>query len=97
MDRKEIEEHAGDAVMFLEPESLDSALIGWFSRCGQPPVAVYSWDLLVEALEVELGDYGAAVEWIDFNIEGAWLGERTPAIMHRPETEDFDNGPQAAD
>ena len=27
----------------------------------------------------------SAVEWIDFNIAGAWLGDQTPMILYTPE------------
>ena len=28
-------------------------------------------------------DCDEALEWIEFNIRGAWVGERTPIILHK--------------
>ena len=70
--------------------AFDEAIVGVFERCGQPPVVVYDYDRLREILSMDLGSDDDAVEWIQFNIEGAWIGERTPAIMH-PLTREDDN------
>ena len=87
--RERISEMVGDeAVTLLDPESLDEAIVGVFERCGQPPVVVYDYDRLREILSMDLGSDDDAVEWIQFNIEGAWIGERTPAIMHPLKRED---------
>ncbi len=68
------------------PEALtwddcDDALIGIASRCGKPDLAVYSWDKLVEVFVGQGCSSEEAIEWVGFNLEGAWLGENTPLIM----------------
>lgn len=70
----------------------DHALVGIGYRCGQHELAVYSYSRLVEVFESHFAadgvyddeDYDAhtaAVEWVDFNIVGAWVGDMTPIIL----------------
>jgi len=63
-------------------DDCDAALIGVAERCGQPPLAVYSWDKLVKVFEDQGMEFEEAVEWVGFNLEGAWVGDHTPLIMH---------------
>ncbi len=52
-------------------------------------VAVYDADTVIEILEedyrAEAGDeaYEQAAEFFSFNIEGAWVGDRTPIHLYR--------------
>lgn len=70
------------SVLVIDDAS--SALIGWFQRCGQPdPILVYDYEKLVKHFMGQGMDEGGAVEWISHNVEGAWMGEGTPAILHR--------------
>ena len=71
-------------------EGCDSARAGVFTRCGQPPVIVYDYELLVLAFEKRGMTDDEAREWISVNIEGAWVGEGTPAVLH-PITEHDDD------
>jgi len=61
----------------------ESAIVGWFERCGQVPVLIYDYEKLVAHFVKEGMDKDEAEEWISSNIEGAWMGKGTPAIMHR--------------
>lgn len=70
-----------DAETLLIPEA-DSALVGFARRCGQPDVAVYDYRKLVAHFVAGGMTEEEAEEWISFNIEGAWLGPSTPAILH---------------
>jgi len=66
-------------------DGLDGALIGRISRCGQPDLACYDVEKLVDVLESRDGmTHEDAMEYVDFNILGAWMGENTPAYLHRP-------------
>ena len=60
-------------------DGLEAALVGVGRRCGQPDLAVYS---IEKAIEVLMQDQGCsredAVEWLEFNSIGAWVGEDTP-------------------
>ena len=79
-----------DRIADENPEALfadgfDDALIGPLRRCGQPTLAAYSYSKAVEVLmrEDSKGEpgmcYEDAVEWMEFNVVGAWMGEHTPA------------------
>lgn len=70
-------------VEFLEIPGADEALVGYVWRCGQEPFAVYDRDKLV-AYYVTLGmTEEDAAEWVTFNIEDAWVGPGTPAVLQR--------------
>ncbi len=70
-----------DSVLMID--GCESAIIGWFERCGQGPLLIYDYEKLVAHFVKEGMDEDEAEEWISFNIEGAWMGKGTPAIMHR--------------
>lgn len=66
-------------MLVLDPEGLDVAIIGVADSR-----VVYDTRRLIEALmEVHEWDYEDASEWFDFNILGAWMGEKTPIYMSR--------------
>ena len=67
--REELAEQNPEALLI---DDADDALIGISQRCGQPALACYSYEKLVEIFDAE---------WVDFNIVGAWLGEHTPNIV----------------
>ena len=71
----------------IDPEILlipgyDDALVGVVSRCAQAPIAIYDYDLLVECVMRDGCTEEEAHEHIAYNIEGAWVGEYTPGILH---------------
>ena len=60
-------------------DGLEAALVGVGRRCGQPDLAVYSIEKAIEVLMQDLGcSRQEAVEWLEFNSIGAWVGEDTP-------------------
>lgn len=65
-------------------DNCDDALVGYAERCGQPALAVYDYEKLVEVFLAQGMSQEEAVEWIEFNIAGAWVGEQTPLLLHRP-------------
>lgn len=74
-----------------EEESLilnkhEDALVGVATRCGQPLLAVYDRDLLVQSFIKNEGiSHERAEEWVCVNIEGGWNGDKTPLILERIE------------
>jgi len=77
------ERHDHEAPLFT---GLESAFIGTAGRINMPAVAVYDWCLLVEAvMESSGGTYEEAIEYVDHNVAGAYVGEGTPLILNRPE------------
>lgn len=74
----------------LKADGLDKALIGVGRRCGQPDILVYSVGDCLEALVAEGMTYEEAVEYFEFNIVGAWVGEETPMWVYDIEPELMD-------
>jgi len=70
---EKITENNPDAILW---DDLDEAVIGFTTDY----VAVYDLDKLSECLLKQNPDWTEvdALEWIDFNIIGAYVGEHTP-------------------
>lgn len=82
MTRDEIEEQAGDGVLFLGTEEgeFDSAIMGLSSRDGHPCL-VYDVVSVVEILVSQGMTHEDAMGWYDFNIAPAYLGPATPLYV----------------
>jgi len=67
----------------LFADGFDEALIGTGDRFGfSGPVAVYDMDKCFEILVVRDGmEYEEAVEYFEFNVIGAWVGDGTPIFV----------------
>lgn len=73
---KEMDESA------LLMDGFDEAFIGFSRRINEPMLAVYSYDKLIKVcMERDGMEYEEAVEYVDFNVIGAWVGEQTPIIV----------------
>lgn len=48
------------------------------------PIAVYDYAKCIDILAKEM-DYEDAVEFFEFNVVGAWVGEQTPIFLRYPE------------
>ncbi len=67
-------------------EGFDDAILGVGHRCGQPALVVYDVATVITILmERDEMTYEEATEHFNFNIEGAWVGEKTPIWLHVPE------------
>lgn len=81
--RQEIQEalEAGDETTLLM-DGFDEAFIGWSRRINEPLLAVYDYDALIKVcVERDGMDFEEAVEYVDYNVVGAWVGEQTPIIV----------------
>jgi hypothetical protein len=79
--REFIDEFAEGAVVF---DGCDEAIVGYASRINLEPVVVYSYQLLVGAFIKQGMTEDEAIDWVDYNIVGSWVGERTPLILYTP-------------
>ena len=76
-----------DDVSEVAPEALicdgfDEAIIGVAERIGLGPVVAYDVEKILQKLITRDGmSYEEAVEYFDFNIQGAWMGEFTPVFI----------------
>jgi hypothetical protein len=72
----------GEFLFLSEPE-FDEAIIGIAKRIGQPDVIAYDSDKVYEVLAKMLNteDWTVVFEYFEFNILGAYVGERTPVFV----------------
>ena len=72
-----------DKTMFFD--GFEDAFMGSLRRCGESiPVAVYDYSKCMKIMMEKHGmEEDEAVEWIEFNCLGGWVGEGTPCMMFR--------------
>lgn len=75
-------EGEGEFLFLSEPE-FDEAIIGVAKRFGQADVIAYDsnkvYEILAKMLDTE--DWTVVFEYFEFNIIGAYVGERTPVFV----------------
>ena len=75
---KETIEQFNDAALFID--GMDEALIGMVGQFDRF-MACYSASKIIDIL-IEMGmTQEEAIEFFDFNIIGAWMGEYTPVVV----------------
>jgi hypothetical protein len=67
-------------VLFLDG-SFDTAIMGVCYRTGNEPVIAYSYDKCIEVLMADGWTWEQAVDFFEFNIAGAYMGDHTPAFV----------------
>ena len=65
----------------LLADGFEKALIGVGRRCGQPDIAVYDEEKCIEVLMSQDMDRETAIEYFEFNVAGAYVGEMTPCFV----------------
>jgi hypothetical protein len=69
-------------------DGLDEALVGVTCyQPGRPVCAVYRYAGCVRVLVEQGMSEEEAVEYVEFNTVGAWVGDRTPVFVRYPEDE----------
>ena len=80
--RDDIVDIAGnDELLFMDPERFDAAIIGVTERMGQLPTICYNKNKVLEILMEDGMDYDEAIEYYEYNVVGAWMGEQTPTFL----------------
>ena len=64
----------------LTADGFDDALVG--CTYGANVVAVYDINKMIEILMEEGTNYDDAVDFLDYNVVGAYLGEKTPLYIN---------------
>ena len=78
IDKEDLMEILAEEECLLA-DGFNDAIVG--VTCGANVVAVYDIDRVIEILVEEGMDYDDAVEHVDFNIVGSYVGEKTPMFM----------------
>lgn len=68
----------------LKADGFDKAIVGVVQRMGIQAIC-YDEDKVIDILMEDGMTYEEAVEYFDFNIAGAWVGESTPFFLQRME------------
>ena len=75
----------------LKANGFDNALIGIGRRCSQEDVLVYDFDRAVKILvNRDNMTEEEAVEYLEFNTVGAWVGDKTPMFVYPMTMEEID-------
>lgn len=77
--REELSEEFGD-LLFMTQVEFDDAILGVAERIGMEAVVAYSTPKIIEILSRDMTEE-EAVEYFEFNILGAYVGERTPVFV----------------
>lgn len=79
MTPEEISEYNEDALIL---EGFDEAIIGLAERINLGPVVAYDVNKIYEILMNKHNmSYEEAIEYFNFNIIGAWMGDFTPVYI----------------
>jgi hypothetical protein len=68
----------------LKADGFDEAILGVVQRMGIQAIC-YDEDKVIEILMKDGMTLEEAVEYFEFNIAGAWVGESTPFFLQRME------------
>lgn len=75
----------------LKADGFDAALIGLGRRCSQEDVLVYDFDKAVKILvDRDKMAVDEAMEFLEYNTLGAWVGEETPLFVFSMTMEEVD-------
>ncbi len=78
-----------DEVM-LKADGYDEAILGITRRCGKQDIIAYDVAKILDILVTRDGMTDEeAIEFFEYNVQGAWLGEGTPCFVYTHELEDL--------
>lgn len=67
------------------PTGFEDCIVGVGERYGGPPVAVLDVAKMVAKMEKDGMTHEEALEYFEYNILGAYMGEESPVYMHIPD------------
>jgi hypothetical protein len=80
--REALDEMDTDVILF---DGLDGALVGWVEPINSPVLAVYDYDKIVDLIAQQSdSSWEDAVDYVGYNILGAYVGPGTPLVLIRP-------------
>jgi len=81
----DIREHLNDmfeGLLFLSEREFDAAILGVAERIGMSPIVAYDTAKIIDILCKRDGmEDDEAAEFFEFNIAGAYVGDRTPIFI----------------
>jgi hypothetical protein len=85
MNRYRIEEEYPDVgLLLLEPSYFDKAIVGVIQRTNDVQAICYDADKCIKLLAKYEGmSEDDAVEYFEYNTQGAFVGEHTPVFLYR--------------
>ena len=76
-----------DEERMVKADGLDEAILGTGGRINMDEVLIYSYDKCVQIfMDKDKMTYEEAIEWMEFNVVGAWWGPKTPIFIHEVPT-----------
>jgi hypothetical protein len=76
-----------EGLLFLSEREFDVAILGVAERIGMSPIVAYDTAKIIDILCERDGMEGdEAAEYFEFNIAGAYVGDRTPIFIARIES-----------
>jgi hypothetical protein len=80
-----VDEYGEEAETIMFADGFDDAIVGVGNSFGGSLCAIYDTDLIVKQCMKDGMEYDEALEYFDFNIAGAYVGEQTPIFIHKIE------------
>ena len=81
-DIREHLETMWEGLLYLSEREFDAAIVGVADRIGMSAVVVYDTTKIIDILcERDGMDRDEAAEYYEFNIAGAYVGDRTPMFI----------------
>lgn len=75
----------------LKADGFDQAIIGRARRCGQEDIIAYDYEQCIAILILQGMTDEEAVEYMEFNVVGAYVGEGTPIFIYTGEDIEADH------
>ena len=77
--------------IIMRIDDADECVIGYVSRCGQETFLVYDRDKLLLHYVAQGMTAEEADEHVSVNIESAWVGPGTPAVLQRATIQEIED------
>ena len=75
-----LEEHGYEDQDILLADGFEDAFVGVVESFAAAPKACYNYDACIDILMKDM-DEGEALEYMEFNVTSAYVGEFTPAFI----------------
>ena len=81
MNTREAFSYLNEDMLFIDPERFDAAIVGYVERACKSPVICYDKDKVLKILMEDDMSWDEALEYYEYNIVGAYMGEHTPVFL----------------